>query len=226
MGTAAFGQLTSWNDVSPSGSGGDFTRLPEDGDYDFRFLTEIPFEYPVHWVENSRGKRSKIKCAGRGCPVCERGEVPKNVYLCHVINRKLNRIQVYEFGKQVFDQIKKLALNPKWGDIRGYDVTITKDVASKPQVYNVSPDPAKNNLTDEEKADAMEFMKRMDLNKLSASAKPEEVNQKLAEIEGGTFAPVAAGTAFSHKGSTGTDSAAPAEEKPNWDFEQNFPDFS
>lgn len=183
MAQAAFGQLASWDDAVPSG-GGDFLNMKDDGDYVLRFLTEIPYEYPVHWVELGPNKRVKIKCAGPGCLLCEKDNKSKNTFLANVLNRTDGQCYVYEFGRQIFDQLKSYAKNPKWGDIRRYDVRINKKKGRKPNVYIVQAEPPIEELSAAEKEAANEHCSRMDLNKLAAPYTNDDIRRKLAEHSG------------------------------------------
>lgn len=197
MAQAAFGKLTSWDDAVPAG-GGDFFNTKEDKEYHLRFLTDIPFEYPVHWLELDGGKKLKLKCAGRGCVLCAAGHEAKVTFVANVLDRQTGRVQIYEFGRQIFDQLKGYAKNAKWGDIRKYDVCIDKKKNRKPNVYMVQAEPPLFPLTDDEKATAMEFIKdRGDLNKLAAPMTNDEIRKKLAEVGASNLAGPSASASFS-----------------------------
>lgn len=230
--SAAFGQLASWDDAVPSG-GGDFLNMKDDGDYVLRFLTDIPYEYPVHWIDvgtSTQRRMVKVKCAGRGCMVCAKGEKfkAKNTFLANVMNRKDGQCYAFEFGRQIFDQLKGYAMNQKWGDIRGYDVRINKKKGRKPNVYMVQAEPPIGELTPAEVETAHEHCtKRTDLNKMAASSTNEEIQQKLAEFmnEGGG---VSADTSFTQTPPTitGFDPMVSSGDAQAQATDFTFPDFN
>lgn len=191
MANVAFGQLKSWDDVS-TGGGGDFLNMKDDGDYVLRFLTDIPYEYGVHWIDvgmNGQKSMRKVKCAGNWhddpkdhCILCAKGPnfKPKKTFIANVLNRADGQCYAYEFGPQVFGQLKKCAKNPKWGDIRMYDIRITKDKNGKPNVYTSVPEPPIGPLTPEEAELAHDFStNRMILDKLAAPYTNDEIRNKL-----------------------------------------------
>lgn len=220
---AAFGQLPSWDDAV-SGGGQDYLTMKDDGDYVLRFLTETPFEYMIHWVELGPKKVTKVKCASRGCILCAKNNQAKNTFIANVLDRKTGRCHVYEFGRQVFDQLKRYVKNPRWGDVRKYDVRINKEKGRKPNVYIVQAEPPISPLTDDEMVMAREFVKeRGDLNKLSAPYTNDDIRKKLVGFgdESGFDAPP---TSTATRSAPGRVAAATVVDETETGFD--FPEFN
>lgn len=222
---AAFGQLSSWDDAAAPSKGADYLNLKENGDYVIRFLNEMPYEFMSHWVELGGKKLTKVKCAGRGCVLCAKGNAAKLNYVSNVLNRATGKCAIYEFGPQIFEQLKRYAKNPRWGDIRKYDICINKEKDRRPNVYIVQAQPPISPLVDDEIAQAREFIKEKgDLNKLSAPLTNEEIRQKLSSLGGGSDL----GGDFSAKPSMSKTSAVKEEDtasETDTGLNFDFPDF-
>lgn len=77
----------------------------------------------------------------------------KSKYLIHVLDRADGQIKLLDKGKGVFEALKKYAMNPEYGDLRNYDVTITRTGTGWMDTeYSVTPARSNTPLTDEEKA--------------------------------------------------------------------------
>lgn len=50
----------------------------------------------------------------------------KNKYIIHVIDRADGRLKLLDAGAGIFEELKKYAMNEEYGDLREYDVTITR----------------------------------------------------------------------------------------------------
>lgn len=89
----------------------------------------------------------------------------KNKYLIHVLDRATGEIKLLDKGKGVFEELKKFAMNPEYGDLRNYDVTITRTGTGWMDTeYSVTPARSNTPLTDEEIA--LYEAKKVDLHKL------------------------------------------------------------
>lgn len=223
MSDAAFGQLTSWDDAVPTG-GGEYLNMKEDGDYYMRFLIGVPYEYRVHWIEGPSGKMVKLKCAGPDCMLCAKGPEfrAKVTFLAPVLNRATGRCQLLEFGRQIFNQLKDYAKNPKWGDIRGYDILVTKKKGGKPNVYNVMAEPPVSAMTEEETAMVNDYLtNKIDLDELAAPG-DNDTNRRRLEGSDDGFS-VSSGASFKQTSTSNTFSAPAATEGEMPAF--NFPEF-
>jgi hypothetical protein len=184
MAKVTFGQLDSWDAASSSGGTDkeDFLNMKDDGIYQLRTVTTgAPFEFAVHWAENVEGKARKINCAGRDCLLCKEGNNAQVKYMIAALNREKGRVQVVEFGKQVYMALKKLAFDPDWGDPRGYDIKIDKDRSrGASATYMVTAKPTgMGPITAEEQVKVKEFLARVNLDRLSAPALEDEILRKL-----------------------------------------------
>jgi len=89
----------------------------------------------------------------------------KSKYLIHVLDRADGQIKLLDKGKGVFEALKKYAMNPEYGDLRNYDVTITRTGTGWMDTeYSVTPARSNTPLTDEEVA--LYEAKKVDLHKL------------------------------------------------------------
>lgn len=64
----------------------------------------------------------------------------KNKYIIHVIDRADGELKLLDAGAGIFEELKKYAMNPEYGDLREYDVTITRTGTGwKDTEYSVTP---------------------------------------------------------------------------------------
>jgi hypothetical protein len=128
---------------------------------------------------------------------------PKEKHIIHVLDRATGEVKLLDKGNAIFKKLKKLALDPEYGDLRQYDVTIVmsgdkNDFASIE--YDVTPARQNTPLTEAELKLYEE--KRIDLKKFKTPNMTPE--QALAIAKGATFKEVLG---------NGSDSAEEAEEK-------------
>ena len=128
----------------------------------------------------------------------------KEKHIIHVLDRATGEIKLLDKGNGIFKKLKKLALDPEYGDLRNYDVTIVmsgdpKDFTSIE--YDVTPARQNTELTQDE-IDLYEE-KKIDLKEFKGGGNmtPE---QALAIAKGATFKDVLG---------DGSDSSEEAEEK-------------
>jgi hypothetical protein len=207
MANKIVGQLSSWGDGDTGAS--DFVRL-EEGSNVFRCISS-PFQFYSHWVEDAAGQKRKVHCAMKDCPVCVRGDNAKPSWYVSVLNRKTGKGGIMEIGAQIFKQIKALAMKKSYGDPRGYDIDITRAPKGSQPLYSVLPEP-KENLSDEDKAIAKEFLGRIDLQTMVEPPTPEAIAEKLG-LEVKAKAKVAAAV---------EDDAPPPSDEADSDFNFDF----
>lgn len=64
----------------------------------------------------------------------------KSKYIIHVIDRADGQLKLLDAGAGIFEELKKYAMNPEYGDLREYDVTITrKGTGWMDTEYSVTP---------------------------------------------------------------------------------------
>lgn len=153
----------------------------------FRIL-DTPIMGMEYWKTLSDGKRTPIrKRMGEPIPATELEVNPKSgkieqamhFWAMPVYNYQDKKIQILEIKqKGILKTIKSYVDNPKWGDPRQYDITVTKEGQNLETEYMVDHDP-------KEEMDKSILKEYKDLNiKLEAlfdGADPFEASAKEAE---------------------------------------------
>jgi len=131
---STFGEI-SWDDEVPGDRKENtkdlFLRLTE-GSNEVRIVTR-PYQYLVHKYKkdpnNAKDFGTKISCSSvhGSCVLCGQGDRAKPRWLLGVIDRKTGSYKVLDVGYAAFQQVRKLAKNPKWGDPTKYDIDILVD---------------------------------------------------------------------------------------------------
>jgi hypothetical protein len=173
--TVKYGQV-DWDDAHVS-TGNDFMKL-EQGSNVVRIFSK-PYQFAVHWVKDTAGTSRKVKCADKNCPLCKKGIKAQYRWLLRVLDRRDNIPKLLEISSQVFLGIKNYVSNPKWGDIKMYDVDIKRGPKGTQPLYIVMAEPDKGPLSNAEKETAKAFMERVDIEKFIKPATPEEIAEKL-----------------------------------------------
>ena len=172
--------MVSWdkakgNAGSGSGQRREIERLTLPiGDTKIRLIGEVLPRY-VYWVVTSEGKKMPVECLqfdrqtegfnnNAKDPMKEIDEdiysdKPQFAYVCNVIDRKDNKIKIFDLRSTIYKQIVDYATNPDYGnpadDDAGYDITIKKEKTGPlPQNVKYSVIPARSNsaLSDAEKS--------------------------------------------------------------------------
>jgi len=188
MAEVKYGQLDSWDEGEVS-TPNDFMRLLE-GDNQVRILT-TPYQFVVHWVQDSSGANRKIRCARKNCPLCKKLVKAQYRWFVGVLDRKSGLPKILEISQQIYNGIKKYVNNPEWaefydhawGKTMAYDVTVQRGPKGTNPLYTVLPSPRKRDLNDEENALVVNFFERVDINKFCQPATPEEVAEKMGAID-------------------------------------------
>jgi len=175
MSDVKYGQV-DWDDASIS-TGSDFLKL-EQGDNVIRIFTK-PYQFVVHWVKDGSGVNKKVKCADKNCPLCKKGIKGQYRWLVGAICRKTGEAKILEISQQVFLGIKNYISNPKWGDIKMYDLNVKRGAPKTQPLYTVMAEPDKGPLSSAEKDLARNFLERVDIAKFIKPATPEEIAEKL-----------------------------------------------
>lgn len=192
MARKAFGQMDSWADAGGSGGGefdkDDFLNTKDDGKYLLRVAQNAPCVFEMHWGQNSSGRATRVNCALEGCPLCLEGNKPQSKFVIAVINRERGRVQLLEFGKQVYSQIANLRKDKDWGDPRHYDIKIDKDRSRGiSNTYIVTGVPRNMGpMNKEEELMVKEFLARVNPEKFAQPAAVEEVMRKLGRSSDAT----------------------------------------
>ncbi|RAT01395.1 phosphoesterase [Bacillus cereus] len=112
----------------------------------------------------------------------------KNKYIIHVIDRADGQLKLLDAGAGIFEELKKYAVNPEYGDLREYDVTITrKGTGWMDTEYSVTP--ARSNTPRTPEEIKLYELKKVDLHELKGGEglTPE---QCLLIAEGGLWSEV------------------------------------
>ena len=112
----------------------------------------------------------------------------KNKYIIHVINRETGNLELLDGGAAIFNELKKYAMNPEYGDLREYDVTITKTGTTFQEIeYSVTP--ARSNTPRTPEEIALYETKKVDLSDLK-DGKDLTPEQCLFIAQGGLWSEV------------------------------------
>ncbi len=138
-----------------------FLNMKEAGDYSMRVISK-PYQYYAHWVKDAEGKNRKVNCTLENCPVCvDENKGPQARWLLLVLHRNVdkgNEVKILDCSTQIFGQLKALKNHEKWGDLRTYDVTVTRGRKGQNPLYNVNATP-KEDLSADEKNLLKQYMK-------------------------------------------------------------------
>jgi len=234
-----FGEVSFLDDIygdnKKTGNNKDlFLRLKE-GSNELRLIT-VPHQYIVHKykADGDKGYGSKVMCSAThgSCPVCDiPGEEPgkpkfpaKLRWFFGAINRDTGKTQILDVGFAVYQQLRKWAKNPKWGDPAKYDIDIVVDPKGGATGYYTVQVCSKEPLSAEDQKKKDEF----DLIDLKRRCSPPTVEFTLSKLEklnaefpGNSNA---GKTASPGKGSGPVKTAAPAPVSMSAD-EDDSPDF-
>lgn len=201
-----FGKLEAWGtETDSSGSPfdkDDFLNMKDDGKFLLRIVQDAPCVFAIHWANDVQGRPRRVNCAMNDCLLCAEGNKAQPKYLIAAINREKGRVQLVEFGKQVYNQIVNLRKDKDWGDPRNYDIKIDKDRSRGiSNTYIVTAIPRNMGpINQEETLMAKDFLARVVAEKFAQPAKAEEILRRLGRSSSQT----------ADAGSTFRSAAAPA----------------
>jgi len=99
-----------FENVRPQGKRIDFKELffnPEQGLNTIRLVDLKGKSFKVHYVKDINGKYVFVKSPGAGDPLIIAGNQPKTRYYLKVIDRKTNKLKIWEFGSQIKTSIEE-----------------------------------------------------------------------------------------------------------------------
>jgi len=130
-------------------STGNYTKF-KDGETNFRILSSAVVGYE-YWNTDNKPVRTKEAFEGTPADIKleknkETGEMRptkiKPFWAFIVWNYEANRIQIMEIDKiTIMNPLKALVDNKKWGDPKGYDITITRTGEGFDTEYQTMPNP-------------------------------------------------------------------------------------
>ena len=174
----------SWEDLAPGRSSKDGERklflALQDGENLVRVVAG-PEVFKTHWVQTAHyPKGIGLKCPGSQiCPLCQMGEGTQERAMFTIIARSsVGKIDVrlLDAPKTVGIGLKSLAMNPSWGEISRYDVTISKDSGGNFTRYTCIPNPIVE-LTPEERGAVAEFMQNVNMKEVASPDDPVQIKE-------------------------------------------------
>lgn len=174
-----FGEV-DWNsgDVGTNSSSGrsDFMKLKE-GENVVRIMGN-PIQYYSHWIDTPDGQKRKIVSPIDNPELIRKledaGFKRKPQWIVKVLDRSDETFKILEIGSQVYNGVKALFNNLKWGKVTGYDVSIMRGKPGSQPLYTVTPNP-KETLDTSFKQKFTEFNDRVNIDKIIAPATTDAV---------------------------------------------------
>ncbi len=187
MSGMVFGEV-DWN-AADSGGKSDFMRL-EEGENIARVMGN-PVQFYVHWLTLPDGSKRKVNSPIDTPQLVRRledsGFKRQARWLIKVLNRNGEEFQVLEVGSQVYNGVKSLYNNSRWGKVTNYDITINRGPKGSQPLYSVTPNP-KEQIPSELKSEYVEFNDRINVEKLITPATATEICElmswNVSEYEG------------------------------------------
>ena len=180
MGNMVFGEV-DWNAAdSESSQKSDFVRLAE-GENVVRVMGN-PVQFYIHWVTTGDGAKSKINSPANNPELVRRledsGFKRQARWLIKVLDRTDEEFRLLEVGPQIYNAIKSLYNNSKWGKVTAYDLSINRGPKGQQPLYSVTPNP-KEALSGDFKGKFVDFNDRINLEKLISPSTAEAVATKM-----------------------------------------------
>lgn len=176
----------SWEDVERTNKGVKnkipYTKFSE-GNTMIRVLDDEPYSFWSHWMPKHG---TGVTCLGKGCPICSviasqkaNKETPtyssSQRHAMRIWNYSTKQMEIMIQGKQFFEQL--LNLHREVGDIREYDIKVTRRGTDTSTTYMLLPTQPKEFVGDES-------IKEIDF---SEQFKPIDRDKLLLLMEGKTF---------------------------------------
>jgi hypothetical protein len=179
MAEVTFGEV-DWNAAGSGDRKSDFMRLQE-GENTVRIMGN-PTQFAVHWIVTQEGAKKKIISPIDDPALVRRledsGFKRQVQYLVKVLDRADDEFKLLEIGPQIYNGIKALYNNARWGKVTGYDVTITKGPKGTQPLYGVTPNP-KEALPTDLKGKFAEFNDRVNMDKFISPTPSSDVRDMM-----------------------------------------------
>jgi len=175
MSDMVFGEV-DWNSADSGTTKSNFMRL-EEGENLVRIMGN-PVQFYIHWVVTPDGSRRKVNSPVDSPELVRRledsGFKRQARWLVKVLDRSDDEFRVLEVGPQIYNGIKSLYNNSRWGKVTQYDLSINKGPKGTQPLYGVTPNP-KEALSGDFKTKFVEFNDRVDVDKVITPATASEV---------------------------------------------------
>ena len=141
-----------------------------------------PHQFHTHWIVLPDGSKRKINSPVASPDLLKQLEEldfkRKPRWLVKVLDRSDNTFKLLEIGSQIYNGIRALFNNPKWGKVTEYDIDIIRAKPGTNPLYAVQPNP-KEKLSNEYRDAFLEFNDAVNLDALTKPAEPSEVRKIL-----------------------------------------------
>lgn len=175
MSDMVFGEV-DWNSADSGTTKSNFMRL-EEGENLVRVMGN-PVQFYIHWVVTPDGSRRKVNSPVDSPELVRRledsGFKRQARWLVKVLDRSDDEFRVLEVGPQIYNGIKSLYNNSRWGKVTQYDLSINKGPKGTQPLYGVTPNP-KEPLSGDFKTKFVDFNDRVDVDKVITPATAAEV---------------------------------------------------
>lgn len=172
-----------WNSGDAGSGGGgktDFMRLSQ-GTNTVRIMGN-PYQFYTNWVVLPDGSKKKYNSPIGDPELLEMLEEKdfkrKARWFVKVLDRADDKFKLLEIGPQIYNAVKAIFNNPKWGKVTEYDIDIIRAKPGTNPLYSVQPNP-KEKLSSDFKDAFIEFNDSVNLEALTKPADPEEVRREL-----------------------------------------------
>lgn len=186
MSEIVFGEI-DWNsgDAGASGSKTEFMRL-EQGTNTVRIMGN-PHQYYVHWLELDDGTKRKVSSPLSDPDLLKKLEEEdfrrKPRWIIKVLDRSDDTFKLLEIGSQIYNGIRALYNNAKWGKVTEYDIDIIRGKPGSNPLYSVQPNP-REKLDAQFKEAFMEFNDSVNIDALTRPEDPSVVKELLGWDDG------------------------------------------
>jgi len=145
-----------------------------------------PIQFYVHWVELSDGSKRKVNS-----PISDEVLVNeledadfkrKARWIVKVLDRDDDTFKLLEIGPQIYNGIRALYNNEKWGKVTDYDLDIIRGKPGTNPLYSVLPN-QKEKLDTKFKQAFMDFNESINILALTKPADPVDVRKLLGWSE-------------------------------------------
>lgn len=175
MSGMVFGEV-DWNSADSGTTKSNFMRL-EEGENLVRVMGN-PVQFYIHWVVTPDGSRRKVNSPVDNPELVRRledsGFKRQARWLVKVLDRNDDEFRVLEVGPQIYNGIKSLYNNSRWGKVTQYDLSINKGPKGTQPLYGVTPNP-KEALSSDFKSKFVDFNDRVDVEKVITPSTSAEV---------------------------------------------------
>ena len=114
-----------------------FLKIDAGDPHDIRLLDAEPVEIYNH--QNPTGK--PMLCEGAGCQYCEKGDEPRQRFLCNVYDFNSKRVKVFEYGSMIGKQLKEIykTLLEEDRKITDVDLKVSATGSNLAKRYQITP---------------------------------------------------------------------------------------